>query len=66
MRQRGLGFPVARLLDPKRKGDKAFPFEYRNSAKTDVRVTWARARKERERNAAEVLVKVRVFPKVKQ
>lgn len=33
----------ARLFDPMRK-DKSFPFEYRNSANTDVRETIQRAR----------------------
>jgi hypothetical protein len=31
---------MARLLDPRRRGQKRFPFEYRNSATTDVRATW--------------------------
>jgi len=35
---------MSRLLDPKKNG--TFPFEYRNSANTDVRVTWERAKKE--------------------
>jgi hypothetical protein len=33
---------MARLLDPRRRGQKRFPFEYRNSATTDVRATWDR------------------------
>jgi hypothetical protein len=38
----------ARLLDLPKKGK--YPFEYRNAAQTDIRLTWA---KERERLEAE-------------
>lgn len=57
---------MARLLDPKKRGQKRFPFEYRNSANTDVRITWAKARDEQQKNQQEVAAKVRVFAKVKQ
>jgi len=56
---------MARLLDPKRRGQKKFPFEYRNSANTDVRITWDKARKVRQENEAERIVKVRIIGKVK-
>ena len=44
---------MSRLLDPKGK-DGQFPFEYRDSATTDVRKTWERARLEQQKSQAKV------------
>lgn len=56
---------MARLLDPLDKATLKFPFEYRNAANTDVRLTWAKAREEMKQNEAEVKAKVKQI-KVKQ
>ena len=47
---------MARLLDPKKNGQ--YPFQYRSSAATDVRLTWEAARKQMEANAKEKEAKV--------
>ena len=54
---------MARLLDPLNKATGKFPFEYRNSANTDVRVTWQRARDAMKQNAEEVKAKVKPMKK---
>ena len=52
------------LLDPRRK-DGSFPFEYRNSASTDVRETFERIRREQQANQQEAAVKVKTIQRRK-
>ena len=47
---------MSRLLDPKRDGK--YPFEYRNSASTDVRQTIEKARQRQKEEAAQRLKNV--------
>ncbi len=56
---------MARLLDPKKHGQKKFPFEYRNAATTDVRITWNKAREQMKQNAEEVKLKVKPIVRLK-
>lgn len=51
-----------RLLD-KRRPDGSYPFEYRNSSQTDIRVTWAKAKARMEEEKSRTEQIVRQLPK---
>ena len=54
---------MARLFDPKKDGK--YPFEYRDSSSTDVRLTWARAREKKKEIEREQVEKLRQITKGK-
>lgn len=53
---------MSRLLEKKKDGK--YPFQYRDSASTDVAVTWQRAREQLEKDKKECEEKVREIKQI--